>query len=260
MPSTYAHYKFAQAVKGNLPADVKKAVDENLDLYLTGCHGPDVLFYYKAIKRNAVNDCGYSMHTKSAKPFFANAKKIIAAADDKAAALAYTTGFITHFALDSECHGYVESKRAESGVSHTKIEVEFDRALLVDDGKNPVKQKLAEHIKAKKEYAQVIAPFFGLDTRTVKRTLKDMKFICNTFVAPGRLKRGFLKKIFTAIGSAELNDQIVSFEPDPRCEDSTRILTEKFNGALAVAAELVENFVAATDESGLCERFERNYE
>ena len=260
MPSTYAHYKFAQAVKSELPPELKKIIENNLTLYLIGCHGPDILFYYKAIKRNTINDYGYGMHEKIAKPFFENAKSIINSAQNKDAALAYILGFVTHYALDSECHGYVEEKRAKDNVSHTKIEVEFDRALLISDGKDPVRQKLANHISAQKEYAQVIAPFFGLECKTVKRTLKDMKLICNMFVAPGKLKRGILNKAFTLIGATELKDQIVGYSPDERCRDSTEILTRKLNAAIPVGRELIENFLSTLQSGELCERFARNYE
>ncbi|MGN0814570.1 MAG: zinc dependent phospholipase C family protein [Candidatus Coproplasma sp.] len=260
MPSTYAHYKFAHAVKDQLPQELKKIIENNLTLYLIGCHGPDILFYYKAIKRNTINDYGYGMHEKIAKPFFESAKDVINNAQNRDAALAYILGFVTHYALDSECHGYVEEKRAKDNVSHTKIEVEFDRALLLSDGKNPVKQKLANHIVAKKEYAQVIAPFFGLEYKTVRRTLKDMKLICNTFVAPCKLKRGILNKAFTLIGSDELKDQIVGYTPDDRCKDSTEILTQKLNSAIPVGKELIENFMGTLQGGELSDRFARNYE
>jgi hypothetical protein len=55
------------------------------------------------------------------------ADEIIETASDKEAALAYIYGFICHFALDSTCHGYIDEKIAQSGVSHTEIEVEFER-------------------------------------------------------------------------------------------------------------------------------------
>ena len=144
MPSTYAHYKFANQVMPLLPAGAKAAAEDNRALYLTGCHGPDILFYYRAIKRNAVNGLGYAMHEQSAAPFFERAKALIKAGG--APSLAYTMGFITHFALDSTCHGYVESQRKKLGITHTKLEVEFDRSLLTADGLDPVKQRLCGHI------------------------------------------------------------------------------------------------------------------
>ncbi len=260
MPSTYAHFKFANQVPENLPPQLQEIIENNKTLYLIGCHGPDILFYYKAIKRNAINDQGYAMHNQKALPFFEHAKKVIENSSDKYASLSYIMGFITHFALDSECHGYVEEKRRTGAASHTKIEVEFDRALLIADGKDPLRQKLAEHIRAESEYASIIAPFFGLDARIIKKTLKDMKFICNLFVAPGKIKRGLLNGIFSAMGANELKDQIVGYEPYPPCSDSTEILTEKMKGALPVALELIQSYADAENGQSLSQRFNATYE
>lgn len=71
---------------------------------------------------------------ETAREFFAPAKEAYAAAEDKGSALAYLLGFVCHFALDSACHGYIENKIAVSGVTHTEIESEFDRSLLLQDG------------------------------------------------------------------------------------------------------------------------------
>lgn len=53
---------------------------------------------------------------------------------------------LNHFALDVSCHGYIDEKIAASGISHTEIEVEFDRMLMLMDGKDPLRQNLTEHI------------------------------------------------------------------------------------------------------------------
>lgn len=73
---------------------------------------------------------------------------------------AYIYGFICHFALDRECHGYIDEKIASSGVSHAEIEAEFDRALLVKDGYDPVEKKLTEHIQPVVHNARIISRFF----------------------------------------------------------------------------------------------------
>lgn len=257
MPSTYAHYKFANEVLPLLPEEAKKAVDENKTLYLIGCHGPDILFYYKAIKSNAVNRLGYAMHGRSASPFFERAKELIK--QGGAPSLAYTMGFITHFALDSTCHGYVEEQRKRVGITHTKLEVEFDRSLLTEDGKDPVKQKLTAHILPDERYAAVIAPFFSLTAKEIERSLKDMRTICNLFVCPNAVKRGIVRGVLKMV-SKDLPDQVMGLEPDPVCAESNAVMREKFESAKAVAKELFENFIENLNGSGLCERFDANYE
>ena len=44
MPSTYAHFKFANQVLENLPSQLQNIIEDNKTLYLIGCHGPDILF------------------------------------------------------------------------------------------------------------------------------------------------------------------------------------------------------------------------
>ena len=46
MPSTYAHYRLGLEVKNNLGAAERKVVEEYLELFMIGLHGPDILFYF----------------------------------------------------------------------------------------------------------------------------------------------------------------------------------------------------------------------
>ena len=58
MPSTYAHYRMGQQVRTMLDGNEKKIVEKYPQLYLIGLHGPDILFYYKPLKSNAINSIG----------------------------------------------------------------------------------------------------------------------------------------------------------------------------------------------------------
>lgn len=88
------------------------------------------------------------MHKQMADLFFERAKKVIADADDKTMSRAYIYGFICHFALDSECHPYVEKMIQKSGIGHSEIEMEFDRYLLIEDKFDPLTYRQTEHIHA----------------------------------------------------------------------------------------------------------------
>lgn len=65
MPSTYAHYKFGQEIRHKLTRKEKQIIDEFPDYFNIGLHGPDILFYYKPLRSNSVNQIGYSTHDKS---------------------------------------------------------------------------------------------------------------------------------------------------------------------------------------------------
>ena len=45
MPAFYAHYKFGQMVKEQLPAKYQRLLEDYQDLYEIGLHGPDILFF-----------------------------------------------------------------------------------------------------------------------------------------------------------------------------------------------------------------------
>ena len=156
MPSTYAHYRMGQQVRSMLDGNEKKIVEKYPQLYLIGLHGPDILFYYKPLKSNSINSIGYELHKHSGKEFFERARKVISEKKDREPYLAYTYGVLNHFALDVSCHGYIDEKIAASGISHTEIEVEFDRMLMLTDGKDPLRQNLTEHIVPCMENAEVL--------------------------------------------------------------------------------------------------------
>ena len=66
MPSTYAHYCFGKAVYRRLPQEIQEEIKAYSPLYMTGLHGPDILFYYKPLKSNDINRIGYGMHGRPA--------------------------------------------------------------------------------------------------------------------------------------------------------------------------------------------------
>ena len=155
MPSTYAHYRLGLEVKNNLGATERKVVEEYLELFMIGLHGPDILFYFNPLFNNQVNQIGYSMHGRPGKEFFKNAAEVIKQHPGNNAYLSYVYDFICHFTLDETCHGYIDEKIAASGISHTEIEVEFDRMLMVKDGYDPIRHKLTGHIVPSIENAAV---------------------------------------------------------------------------------------------------------
>ena len=64
MPATYAHYKFGQEVRKDLPEKENKIVEEFPELFMIGLHGPDIFFYYKPFSKNKVRQIGHEMHKR----------------------------------------------------------------------------------------------------------------------------------------------------------------------------------------------------
>ena len=245
MPSEFAHYQFGCEMLESFPAPVAEAARARLDLYNIGQHGPDILFFYKALTRNAVKERGYAQHEKPASDFFAAAKNVYLHSENQAASLAYLLGFLCHFALDSVCHGSIENKIRVSGVSHTEIESEFERYLLCKAGKNPIREKLVRHICPTKENAAVIAPFFeGVTAEQVYKALRSVVTDCNLLRAPCVLKRALILAAFRISGHYDsLGHRMIPKKPNPVCADSCLRLEKLMNRAKTFCLEITENYL-----------------
>lgn len=250
MPSTYAHFKLGQEIKEMVPPDEKKVIEEYPELFLIGLHGPDILFYYRPLTSNKVNRIGYGMHERAGKEFFEKAAAVAKAHGGDEAYLSYIYGFICHFALDVTCHGYIDEKIKESGVSHAEIEVEFDRQLMVEDGLDPIHQKLTGHIKATEVNAFIIKDFFESVTDSrVKKALKGMIFN-NKLLAPSRFKRRIVYALLKLTGNyKEMHGLIVNYEKNPDCTDSTERLKSLYYVARNRAVTLIEEYADYMENS-----------
>lgn len=244
MPSTYAHYRMGQEVRSSLGEKEKSIVELYPELYQIGLHGPDILFYYKPLFPNKINGIGYGTHARPGKEFFERAAEQIRAHEDHAAYLSYLYGFICHFALDETCHGYIDEKIAESGVSHTEIEVEFDRMLMLEDGLDPLRHRLTEHIIPSMENAEVIQAFFeGVDSRQVHKALLGMISYNNLLTAPSKAKRRLICALLRITGNyREMHGLMVNYQPNPQCEDSTRKLWLLYQEAEKLALSLIGEY------------------
>lgn len=263
MASTYAHYKFAHLVLERLSANVRELVERNIQLYDLGLHGPDVLFYYKPLKIHGVSKIGYDLHKRPARGFFCDARAVIRESGGDERYIAYILGFITHFVLDTAVHSYIEKCSSCMTARHIEIEVEFDRALLSREGRNPLREKLTRHLCATDENAAVIACFWeGLTAGKIRRAISSMCFYCNFFVTESRFRRALVNGAFRLIGKYdELKGLFVNPEANPECRNSCEQLDIRFNAAISVAAETVEHYYKGlSSDAPLDEIFDRSFD
>lgn len=244
MPSSYAHYRLGQHVRQRINEPAKKVIEAYPELFLIGLHGPDILFYYKPLGKNKVNETGYRMHDFPGKQFFTEAAEVIKEHKGKDAYLSYVYGFICHFALDVTCHAYVEEKIQASGISHAEIEVEFDRELLIMDGFDPIRKKLVDHIVHSEENAKIIQAFYpSITEKEVLKALRSILFYCNFLVAPSKFKRNLILTGLKIAGCYEsMHGQIVNYEKNMDCADSTEKLVGYFEDALELALSLINEY------------------
>lgn len=263
MPSTYAHYRFGRDVLSALDQDARSVAEGHRELYDIGLHGPDILFYYDALHRNPVSSIGFGMHDRPGREFFGPARERLDSVRDRDAAEAYLYGFVCHFVLDSECHPYIEDRIHETGIAHTKIEGEFDRMLLVEDGKDPVRQSLVGHIRPTAENAETIAPFLPPATaEQIRKALEDMIHYNGLLICPGWLKRRMVVRALRKSGNYDdMIGLVLNRDGDPACDESNARLFELYGGGVPLAAELIGDLRRyLSGESGdLPARFDRTF-
>lgn len=239
MPSTYAHYRFGKMVLASLTKEQQQCINNYRELFDIGLHGPDLLFYFQPLKRHPINQFGYAMHEKPALAFFEKARTIVKSDED----LAYIYGFICHFALDAKCHPYVEKEVSTTVHSHTKIEVEFDRFLLLTDKLNPLSYHMTQHIHPSRKNAQVISQFFDIASpKDINKALRSMNFYARLLHAQNGLKRQLLYTGMNIVGANSFKEQIMPKEADVQLAGSNMDLYTLFDQAISDASALIMDF------------------
>ncbi|MCI5902250.1 MAG: zinc dependent phospholipase C family protein [Blautia sp.] len=217
MPTTYAHDLFGKKVYKLLPEEMKRVVYRNRELYRIGQHGPDILFYF-CLGVNPVTRFGVMMHQEKAADFFRRGMKIVR--DEKDEALyGYLIGFACHYILDSTCHPYINEMDHEGKVTHTLLEKEMDRELMLRTGKDPLVYHPSDCVVPRLEYAAVIHRALpGIPTRILYLSLKLMKFFTNLMVCNDGEKRRRLVMRFSFLGGKKvqgyLRDHFMRLHPD----------------------------------------------
>lgn len=124
MPYICTHLAFGERVSkalGRPPVSSE-------ELYALGCFGPDLYFYDRLPPTPFVphkKKLGNRLHALDCSTLF----DALCAADD-GSMRAYLTGFLTHIALDSTLHPYVEAKHR--GIDHTRFEGVIDSIVYAE--------------------------------------------------------------------------------------------------------------------------------
>lgn len=260
MPAGYTHLDFGKQVLKTLEPEVQEMIKKYIDFYDIGVHGPDILFYHQPLKDNDVKNLGYRMHRELSYDFFVRSKKIIKESPHKEASLVYILGFITHFTLDSECHGYVGEVEKNKNLTHSEIESEFDRELLIVNGLDPLTTSLTSHVHPSHKVDKIIAPFFRLQPQDIDKSLKGMLTYLGFLLAPGKVKRTFILLVMRVAGIYQgYKGLMINYEKNLICEDDIQELISRKDNAVIIAKSLIDDYLKHLDDQELSERFRRNY-
>ncbi|WP_294581934.1 zinc dependent phospholipase C family protein [uncultured Thomasclavelia sp.] len=261
MPAAYSHYRLGKMVLAKLDDQLQNLIKNNLDYYNIGLHGPDILFYNRPYLHSRINRLGSKMHRKTARTFFEPAIKIIKDSKNEAQ-LAYLCGFICHFILDSNCHGFIDDIINRTKVTHFEIETELDRDFMIEDGLDPLRTHLTNHIKVNDEIVDNIAIFFnGASKKDIYKSLKGFKFYDRLLVAPQLYKRGLiylvLKITFTF---KRFQGFVVNYKPNSKITTDIKTLKQLFDHSIDESVTYIEQFITTIkNNEPLDNRFNRNY-
>lgn len=263
MPALYTHDRFGTLVTREARGDLKQIILKHNLQFRTGLQGPDPLFFYKAYSGNRVRRYGTYLHEVSALPFLRHAASIIRKTGRDTKEYAYLLGYICHFVLDSECHPYVDEAMNETGVGHLQIESEFEKYLLRSENHDPIKYPLSDMMADDLATAEAMDPFYpSISLQELHTSLRYYKFVKWLFHAESPLREHITNQILKLTGKYDsMRGLMHALKDIPECEESNLELERRFDHAVELAAELLEDFDAYVMYGiKLPDRFDRNFE
>ena len=243
MPGVYAHFLFGMEVLRQLPPDVRSVVERHRQEYCLGLQGPDIFFYYRPFRKNAVNRTARLVHKATAAEFLKRAESVLDSTDDDRA-VSYILGFICHFVLDSSCHPYIKRTMRSPGPSHTEMELEFDRFLIgaqrFSTAQLSPRRMLAV---APESCASVSLLYPGIAPKQVYKSARTMQHCLSALHSHRKTTRLMLRALSFSLRSLRILSGLVeNSETGERCRDSDRVLQSVFSGSVKDATELITGF------------------
>lgn len=229
MPGSYAHYRFgAQLLPGLMP-EVRRVVKRHRALFDMGLHGPDIFFYHNIWKKTPVVNLGYQLHRLSGSTLFTRAAKRLRL-EPSEPGLAYLYGLLAHYCLDAHCHPTVHALTDDGDIGHVQLETEFDRFLLVQDGKKPPStQDCSLHMKLTEEECEIVAAFYpGVTGQDVAKCVRTLATVTKLLATPSGKFREVVNKALPNNFAAML----MFDEPDPACCQHDPQLMGCYNDAI----------------------------
>ncbi len=244
MPAIYAHYRFGAAMLGKMPADIARTVKRFRQLYDVGLHGPDIFYYYNPLLATKTGRLGNRFHRQTGQEFFSRVCRGLRL-NPSEAGQAYLYGLLCHFALDTVLHPFVTQAAKETGVSHPRIEAEFERFLLETDGKvPPCRQDYSRHIRLTPGECETVARCYPPATAgQVRDCVRNMAAITRLLAASEGKARVLLQKGMGLAGK-KAQDMLISDVPDQSCAGLDGALLTLYNRAAEQFPELLTQLTA----------------
>ncbi len=265
MPKELTHLSFAEEVKKNLPENIRKDIESNLDFFRLGAIAPDASFYSKDRKINNISDYIHGENGNLTNEIIFDLLDPLKNTYSSER-FSFVCGLITHFCLDMVFHPVVyyfsgnyfdsdEKKREEVRYLHRHLETALAKRELEKQNLNSLEKVKIENIG----YDAYLAEKFGVSKKAIEDSFErqfranrkfrsvifyNLFFILNKF---GLVKKNLLGLFFPNIKK----DQRVILETFNYCNP---LSGESFSGSirgLFLEARLLsaERIKAATDFS-----------
>ncbi|MBC5996335.1 zinc dependent phospholipase C family protein [Romboutsia hominis] len=153
MPRAITHYLFALDCLDILDSYTKNIINENYDMYILGCQGPNFFNYYNDFSffnNKNISQLSAIIHNKNINRFIKNMimysknkenlKYVFNDINFSNICISYIYGYLTHYILDKESHPYIYNlqknlrdkyKYKSSIALHKSIETHIDSLLLL---------------------------------------------------------------------------------------------------------------------------------
>lgn len=125
----------------------------------------------------SVGKLGRKFHGQTGREFFTRCVRMLRLSPSEAGR-AYLCGLLGHYVVDSLCHPYIRELHERGIADHLALESEFDRQLLVLDGKRPeFAQAMSRHMRLTPGECQTVAAFYPpAKDGHIQKCVKNMAF------------------------------------------------------------------------------------
>lgn len=217
MPGFITHNMFGtEEYKKMGDCSIKTRIRKHRNVYNLGLQGPDLFFYYPFAKLISKRNLGSMMHSSNVGKLFDGILKYIEQlqeGEEKDIAVAYLSGFLGHYMLDSHCHPYIyfktnyENKTKSYHARHVELETDLDYLFCKDYfkmnvNKFPFKELVSLSNKQRdvlaKMLSKVCSETYGdirFDKKSAKVVLYNFEHVIEQIKDKAGRKESIVKKI-----------------------------------------------------------------
>ncbi len=268
MPSYYAHFQFGKDIVRTMPHEIKSIINEDLDSidsFIVGLQGPDTLYFHNPLLYTALNREAGQIHHSSGLDFFIPACNYLKK-NGTSQGFSYILGCIAHYVLDSSCHPIIIEHQNKEGISHRKVEQEFDDFVLRMNKTKHTNVDFNLILPLNDSLGEICSPFYKTaDSKLFNASIKDMRNTLSRLNSKSvifRYAEYFLLSLIPPIKT--VRDMIPIEKSDDKLPKEyfhrNEIIYSEFRNAVPKAIDLMKEALEYIEEGGnLSSRFIPDY-